>query len=36
MNRRNDHQPIDDTALNLMLSQLRLPTIKALWPQFTA
>ncbi|MDE0463593.1 MAG: ATP-binding protein, partial [Caldilineaceae bacterium] len=25
-----------DTALNLMLSELRLPTIKALWPQFTA
>ena len=25
-----------DTTLNLMLSELRLPTIKALWPQFTA
>ena len=36
MNRRHAHQPIDDAALNLMLSQLRLPTIKALWPQFTA
>ena len=35
MNRRND-QPIDDAALNLMLSELRLPTIKSLWPQFTA
>ena len=29
MNRRND-QPIDDAALNLMLSELRLPTIKSL------
>ena len=28
--------PIDTAALNLMLSELRLPTIKALWPQFTA
>jgi DNA replication protein DnaC len=27
---------IDTAALNLMLSELRLPTIKALWPQFTA
>ena len=26
----------DAAALNLMLSELRLPTIKALWPQFTA
>ena len=26
----------DTAALNLMLSELRLPTIKALWPQFTA
>ena len=26
----------DSAALNLMLSELRLPTIKALWPQFTA
>ena len=24
---------IDTAALNLMLSELRLPTIKALWPQ---
>ena len=28
--------PINTVALNLMLSELRLPTIKALWPQFTA
>ena len=28
--------PVDTAALNLMLSELRLPTIKALWPQFTA
>ena len=28
--------PNDTAALNLMLSELRLPTIKALWPQFTA
>ena len=27
---------IDTAALDLMLSELRLPTIKALWPQFTA
>ena len=27
---------IDTATLNLMLSELRLPTIKALWPQFTA
>ena len=26
----------DTATLNLMLSELRLPTIKALWPQFTA
>ena len=26
----------DTAALNLMLGELRLPTIKALWPQFTA
>ena len=36
MNRRSDQQPIDDAALNLMLSELRLPAIKSLWPQFTA
>ena len=29
-------QPIDPTALNHMLAELRLPTITALWPQFTA
>ena len=27
---------LDTAALNLMLGELRLPTIKALWPQFTA
>ena len=32
----NTPAPIDTAALNLMLSELRLPTIKALWPQFTA
>ena len=26
---------LDTAALNLMLSELRLPTIKSLWPQFT-
>ena len=30
------NHPIDAAALNLMLSELRLPTIKSLWPQFTA
>ena len=28
--------PLDAATLNLMLAELRLPTIKALWPQFTA
>ena len=36
MNRPRTNQPIDPAALNLMLNELRLPTIKALWPQFTA
>ena len=29
-------EPIDAAALNIMLGELRLPTIKSLWPQFTA
>ena len=32
----NTPPSIDTAALDLMLSELRLPTIKALWPQFTA
>ena len=30
MNRRSDRQPIDEAALNLMLSELRLPAAKTL------
>ena len=36
MNQPNPNQPLDAATLNLMLGELRLPTIKALWPQFTA
>ena len=32
----NTPAPFDAAALNLMLGELRLPTIKSLWPQFTA
>ena len=36
MNHPTATPPLDPATLNLMLGELRLPTIKALWPQFTA
>jgi len=32
--RMNVHNTIDEARLGIMLKELRLPTIKTLWPQF--
>ncbi len=31
---KNVHNTIDEARLGIMLNELRLPTIKTLWPQF--